>query len=524
VDETQRRLWTEFRFAVIAPLVCRRLDEAERREIRRHILNTYFDAPDGERRLIAERTLRAWIARYRLHGFDGLKRIESRTAGAQSSIPEKLLQTAVDLRCELRSRSAKTILSILRAKGFDVSKVPRSTLNFQLNKRGATKERYASEKGTFQRFQKEHANDLWQADSSGGVWLPDPYNRGQTKMTRFISFIDDATRVVTHAQFFWDEQVPSLLDCFRKALLLRAKPRMIYTDNGPCYKSKAFASACAQLRIELRHAEQYTPEGKGKIERNIGTVKAGFYGEANRSGLTTLEDLNAFFAGWLEQEYHRCKHSALNMTPLERWQQDEEKGFTQPVEPEAIRRALMLRETRKVNKRTALIQLENRMYQAGAELAGKKVEVLWQADREVDEVEVWYGGKLVQTAVAIAPGSNIDYSKRPQRERGPEVPSVLASSKEYRLALSSDHRSVPLTTGGDYLAQSEFEKLFSRILDREWTEEDRAYLGGVFAELSPAREDFVESVLQKAAGVIGTGLHLRSYCDLLKQERLSKRR
>jgi putative transposase len=500
------------------------MDDAERRELMRQILNTSFECPDGEQKRFAERTLRTWLAKYRIYGFDGLMRAESRLAGSCTAIPGPVLDAAVKLRQELRTRSARGILSVLRAQGFDVTDVAESTLNFHLNRLGATKEKYASEKGTFQLFQKDHANELCQADSSGGIWLPDPRNRGQYKQTRFISLIDDATRVVTHAAFYWNEQLPSLFDCFRKALLKHGKMAHLYTDNGPCFKAKALASTCAQLGIELRHAEQYTPESKGKIERHIGTVKASFYQEAKHSGLETIEELNSFFFAWLDAEYHNRKHKSLDMTPLERWQMDQNKGLIHMVEAEEIRHALMLREERKVNKRTALIQLNNRSYQAGRELAGKKVEVLWHADRGNPTIEIWLSGKLVEIANEVVPGADIDYTKRPERQRQPETPKILHSSKQYRQALVSAHRQelVQASTPG-YLSDQEFQDLFVCYLERELSEEEQAYLGSVFSLLSPVRASNTESVLEKAIDAKGPKMHVRYYCDLLKQARLSKR-
>lgn len=526
MDENLRRKWAEFRFAAISPLVCRRMDDAQKREEKRKILHTSFTTPIGVQKLVAERTLNSWIARYKLYGFDGLMRTASKLEGTCQAIPEDILNAAVILRQELPCRSIRGIMSVLRAKGFDVNKISRSTMNFHLNRLGASKEKYASEKGTFQPFQKDHANDLWQADCSGGIYLPDPYNKGQHKQTHFISMIDDATRVITHAAFYWDEQLPSLFDCFRKALLKMGKVRQLYTDNGPCFRAHALAATCAKLGIELTHAEKYTPEGKGKIERHIGTVKSGFYEEAKHSGLQTIEQLNDFFFAWLENEYHNSKHKSLNITPFERWQQDEQKGLIKIVTPEEIRQALMIEVDRTVGKKTALIQLSNRMYQASRELAGKKVQVRWEADRHHPTVEVWFKGKLVETAKEIIPGSNIDYNKRPQRQRQPEkLPKVLQSSKQYRHALvAAYHQETRPALPGEYLSEPEFQQLVARILERELDQEEISYLASAFSELSPLKDMPTEKVLQKSVEAKGLKLHLRYYCDLLMQARLTERR
>lgn len=523
MDEERRLQWAQFRFEVIAPLVCRRLEECDRRQLKQKILFSLHHTPDGDERRVAERTLRSWIARYRLHGIDGLKRLTPATKRKYRAIPEPVLDKAEEFRRELPTRSIKTILSLLRAHGFDISGISKSTLNFHLNLRGVPKEKHASEKGTFQRFQKDHANDLWQADSSGGLWLPDPTNRAKPKQARFISLIDDATRVVTHAQFYFDEQLPSLIDCFRKALLSRGKPAAIYCDNGPAYKSKGFARACAQLGTELIHAQEFFPEGKGKIERHIGSVKSRFYEEAKHCGLTSLEELNTFFFAWLEKEYHATEHSELKMTPFDRWLQDEEKGFVKLVTAEDIRRALMIREERRVNRRTGTISLNNRLYRAGKELAGKKVEIFWEADKLMPSVEIWHDGKLIEIAHELIPGKDIDFTQRPERERQKGPPPVLPSSKRYMQSLVSGFQNKPLPRGS-YLAEVEFQELFSRSLNRQLSGEEKEFLSTVYHELSPLPDAMTEEILTKAVNAKGDQRHLRCYCDLLKQSMFQRRK
>jgi putative transposase len=72
VDLDKRMKWAQFRFSVIAPLVCRKLTEEQRRVVRREILSQTFLTPDGNEKKIAKRTLTEWLARHRQAGFDGL--------------------------------------------------------------------------------------------------------------------------------------------------------------------------------------------------------------------------------------------------------------------------------------------------------------------------------------------------------------------------------------------------------------------------------------------------------------------
>ena len=521
--EDRRRQWAEFRFGVISPLVCRRLDNAERRQLKREILNQVFITPDEKTKRIAERTLREWIVRYGTYGFEGLVQLARRDKGKCRAIAAEVLNQAYLLRQELPSRSVRGILAHLRAGDIDVSKIAKTTLNRYLNNMGAPKEKVKEEKGTFQRWQKEHANDLWQCDSSGGVWLPNPANPKEYKQTRLISFIDDATRVITHAEFYWDEQLPSLIDCFRKGLLKRGKPRRLLCDNAFIYHSKVLRSASFELGMELSFCAAYSPESKGKVERSYGTVKSRFYEEAKHAGVRSLDELNKFWFAWLTREYHHAEHSALKMTPIERWRQDEEAGFVQWVSTEQIRRALMIRDTRKVHIRTGTIRLNNRCYQLKPESAGQKVEVLYEANKPCEPVEIWKDGKLIEIAREIVPGANIDFSRRRKRQKENEY-LTFGSARDYKLALMAAHQNETPVDVSEYMAQPEFVALAARLLDRDFKEEERDYLSCFFFENSPMTGHRVEVLIGQAVSAKGNKLHLRSYCEHLKEGLRQQRR
>ena len=46
----------------------------------------------------------------------------------------------------------------------------------------------------------------------------------------------------------------------------------VMTDNGSCYKSFAFATACKRLKIKHIRTKPYTPKTNGKAERFIQTA------------------------------------------------------------------------------------------------------------------------------------------------------------------------------------------------------------------------------------------------------------
>ncbi|MBL1276207.1 MAG: hypothetical protein COB30_008970 [Ectothiorhodospiraceae bacterium] len=57
-----------------------------------------------------------------------------------------------------------------------------------------------------QSFCMQFANELWQADTMYGPSIKQP--NGKWRKTFLIAFIDDASRVITHGEFFYNESLP----------------------------------------------------------------------------------------------------------------------------------------------------------------------------------------------------------------------------------------------------------------------------------------------------------------------------
>ena len=77
---------------------------------------------------------------------------------------------------------------------------------------------------------------MWQADTMVGPYVRTP--SGKPVQARLIAFIDDASRVCCHGEFFLSENTDSLIKAFRGALYKRGVPESLYVDNGSIYTSK----------------------------------------------------------------------------------------------------------------------------------------------------------------------------------------------------------------------------------------------------------------------------------------------
>lgn len=514
-----------FRFAVIAPLVCRIFDnEQQKRQVRQEILEKLWKHPDGILKRVSERALRYWLKRYREHGLDGLYdslRKRRASKGICRALTPKLLEAAAELRRELPSRSVRALIKLLAQKGIDISGVSERTLSRQLRQQGVTRQKLERGEGYFQRWEQVRINDLWQGDTAHGVWLPDPNDPKKLKRTKLIAFIDDASRVCTHAEFYFDERLPSLIDTFSKALLKRGKPCRLLLDNAFIYHSNTLDGMCAELQVELSFCRPRRPQGKGKIERWILSVKTGFYGEAGRAGLTTLDDLNRYFQAWLSKEYHERMHSELGMTPLERWQRDAEA--IRSVSADEIRRALMLRARRRVHDNTCTISLEGEEYQASPPYAGQMVEVRWHLDN-FEEIEIWHEGNFIEIAQRVTRSNYVEMKMRVNTEE-PSYPP-LSSSKRYlgNLDAQRSKESPGVVRIGEMLSCDEFIQLVAGVLQRQLQPGENDRLRIFFARFAPIKHATAGNALAQAVDVKGHKLHLRYYLQHLEQVIQSGRR
>jgi putative transposase len=163
-------------------------------------------------------------------------------------------------------------------------------------------------------FAKAHANQMWQADTMFGPYVGHGDGRAQSKL---IAFIDDASRVCCHAQFFLAENTDTLIAALRSALYKRGVPESLYVDNGSIYTSKEIALICARIGCLLCHAPVRDGAAKGKVERFFRTVRMSFL--TRSLDLSHIDALNREFTRWVEDEYNATDHGSLGMRPIDRF-------------------------------------------------------------------------------------------------------------------------------------------------------------------------------------------------------------
>ncbi|NOR83253.1 MAG: DDE-type integrase/transposase/recombinase [Ardenticatenales bacterium] len=380
-----------FRYTLILPLQRGEFPPGGKGRLRQQIADRQHLIPYSSRCTISASTLARWERRYIEQGFDGLKPQPRRDRGQPRAISVATLDRAETLKREQPRRSSRSIIRILsldHTNPVPEERLAPRTLRRHLALRGATSDRLLNEQRPkpYRRFERSHFGDLWQGDAMDGPWLPDPADPERQRQTFLFAFLDDHTRFVPHAQFYWSEQLPRLEDCFKRALLRYGRPLAIYVDQGKVYTSKQLNTICATLGIQRILGTPYYPEGRGKIERFFQFVQSDFLPELPSSSVATLPALNESLLAWIEVVYHRKLHSETGQAPLERRRQDPTPSI-RPVDPEELRTAFLHRDQRKVTK-TATFSFRNNRYRVAAFLRGQRVELRYDPF-DLTHIEVW---------------------------------------------------------------------------------------------------------------------------------------
>ncbi|MDI1247464.1 MAG: DDE-type integrase/transposase/recombinase [Lacunisphaera sp.] len=297
------------------------IDLAEGRSIRdriRAVAARGFADEQGREHRFTWRTIETWRVRYHKHGFTASG--GRRDKGTFRKAEPEAVQEAVDqARARLRpgfrlSQLYRTCIEqgLLRREQIAPNTFRRMVRRYDMLKpdaEAASKERLC--------FAKRFANQMWQADTLVGPFVTEA---GTPRQSRLIAFLDDASRVCCHGQFFCEENHATLKTALRAALYKRGIPQSLYVDNGSVYAGKDLTVVCGRLGCLLCHTPVRDAAAKGKIERFFRTVREQFL--CRQLDLSSLAALNAQFTRWVEDEYHDTLHSALGLKPVDRFALD----------------------------------------------------------------------------------------------------------------------------------------------------------------------------------------------------------
>lgn len=395
----------------------------QRGKMVRELAEREHAGPFGQPVKVSRQSLDRWITAWRRGGFDALmpnlRQLQPRT-------PAEILDMAAALKRENPARTATQVTRILRQHlGWAPSE---STILRHLTRLELAGPK-ASPATVFGRFEAAHPNDLWLTDALHG-----PVIAG--RKTYLFAVLDDHSRMLVGYRFGYAEDTVRLAAALRPALASRGVPQRLYCDNGSAYVDAWLLRACAKLGIKLVHSTPGRPQGRGKIERVLRTVRNQFLVELSTPDsemlVPDLIGLNRLFTAWCETVYHRATHSETGQTPADRWSAGDPPKLPTPAD---LREAFLWETTRTVTK-TATVSLHANTYQVDGGLVGRKVELVFDPF-DLMTIEVRLHGKPMGLAIPFKIGRHAHPKAKP--EQPPDQPP--ASGIGYLKLVDAAHQA-----------------------------------------------------------------------------------
>jgi len=380
-----------FRYGLIAPLVLETLPRGELTRRAQQIAARLYDIPHSMRRQVSVDTLLEWTLRYRRNGLAALTPQPRQDRGQTRAVAPETAALIERLKRENPHRTGAALLRELAPahESGQAATLSASTLYRFLRARGLTERQLLLDQAAaHKKYEAEFANQTWQSDMLFGPWVQ---RSGGGKMQVFLqATLDDASRLIPHAEFYPNQGLDSFLDCLRQAIAARGLPTRLYMDNAKIYRSPQLARIAASIGILIIHTPPYQPEGRGKIERFFRSVREQFLAALDPKALLSIEQLNERLWHWLDTVYHRREHSAIQTTPLLRWQRDIERIRQLP--PATDMRRLFFHRVDRLVRRDSTFLLRNRFFEAPPHLAGQRIEVRFDP-LDLAHVEIYHAGQ-----------------------------------------------------------------------------------------------------------------------------------
>jgi transposase InsO family protein len=255
------------------------------------------------------------VARFKAAGVEGLKDRSSRPHRLHRPTPIAIVE-----RVEALRRRRWTGKQIAAEVGVSPATVSRILKRLGLNRLAALEPAEP-----VRRYQREHPGELIHIDIKKlgrfdriGHRITGDRRKGETRGAgwEFVHVaIDDASRLA-FSQILPDERKESAV-AFLKATVayynsLGVSVARVMTDNGSCYRSRAFRDACRNLGIRHIRTRPYTPRTNGKAERFIQTaLREWAYAQAYHTSQQRAAELPI----WLHRYNGHRPHGGLKSKP-----------------------------------------------------------------------------------------------------------------------------------------------------------------------------------------------------------------
>ena len=425
LDEKHLETWQQ-RVELVETLLDERIHETERAEIRRAYVRQHG---------VTERTIRNYLKRYREHGSEGLMLHRRHAQPRSPRIHDATLRHRILALVEEHPRRTVPQLRRMLTKDPEyqdhIDRVSDRSIYRFLAEQGLSQKQRAAKaidpgRRSYRQFEATASMELVQGDARDGIWLPDPENPDKTKKTYLFGWVDDYSRRILYARYYWDEKLPRMEDSFKTMALKWGIPQKLYLDNGNVYIASLFAFVLSRLKIRKIHHKPYQSWAKGKVEAIMKTLKNEFQSEAQRAGFRTLEELNTALWAWCDVEYNRRNHSSTGEPPDTRFTSGLPKDHRRITNLQWFESLFLVRDTRTVHK-YGLIKLAGNKYHTNA-LFGTVIHVRYDP---FDLSAVWRYEEDTCVETLQAHTLNNPVAERLPEERDSPAPTVSLAAAAF---------------------------------------------------------------------------------------------
>jgi transposase InsO family protein len=264
------------------------------------------------------KTVGKWVARFVAEGVEGLRDRSSRPHRLHRPTPAAIVEKVEALR-----RQRWTGKQIAAEAGVSPATVSRILRRLGLNRIASLEPAEP-----VRRYERAHPGELIHIDIKklgrfdrvGHRITGDRQSNSRGAGWEFVHVcIDDASRLA-FSQILPDEKKESAVAFLKAAVAYYASLGVIVarvmTDNGSCYRSRAFRDACRDLGLRHIRTRPYTPRTNGKAERFIQTaLREWAYAQAYPNSARRAEELPI----WLHRyNWHRPHGSLKSKPPISR--------------------------------------------------------------------------------------------------------------------------------------------------------------------------------------------------------------
>jgi transposase InsO family protein len=264
---------------------------------------------------VCPRTARKWLARFQAEGREGLKDRSSRPHRLRKPTAAVMVEKVEALR---RQRfTGKQIAAEVGVSPATVSRI--------LKRLGLNRIQALEPAEPVRRYEREHPGELIHIDIKKlgrfvqiGHRITGDRRQGESRGIgwEFVHVcVDDASRLA-FSQVLADDKKESAVAFLKAAVAYFASLGVtvvrVMTDNGSCYRAKAFRKACRDLGLRHIRTRPYTPKTNGKAERFIQTaLREWAYAQAYPSSDRRAAELPI----WLHRYNWHRPHGSLKFNP-----------------------------------------------------------------------------------------------------------------------------------------------------------------------------------------------------------------